>query len=261
MHHWFLSPENPEMTKNLALYGIGLFCILFISLVQWLPELWSNLGTVKRNHGLLAEVHLLHGTKSEDLTQALALMARSNKFDACNPFGFDVHSLVDCTEVTQWMGTTITSTTGVTQSVFISAALSGLEYRQFHTLLLPEHAYTDLDAITLFTCMANSTRITQDSLVGYVMAIDENQEVFFAPLRAGVETAEGMYDFPDIPPKHEKPPISYRHDNGGLAYPATLHFGQTISLKSISVLFAYSQQWHIAPYLCIWAISPQKTNL
>ena len=248
----------PWVNSRIQQVVIGLWVIgaLFAFYSQGLPNLWGNLGRIKRNQALMVATIDPINAYNHTLSQAARLFERSNKFDPCNPLGFFGPSVMVCAEVEQWQEMPRTETNGAIQPIYLAPSdLADIKYGQTLSLILPTQEFSDLDSLTLLTYTGHSTRIRQGELIAYAIVITREREAYLLPLRAGLETAEGSYDSPDVPPQHVKPTISYLRSGGGTAYPVQLHFERPISPVAITIVFTYAPHWHIEPVLKIWGIS------
>ena len=244
---------NPRIRQ--VVIGLWVVGALFAFYSQGLPKLWSNLGRIKRNQALMIATIDPTNAYNHALSQAARLFERSNKFDPCNPLGFFGPSVMVCAEVEQWQEMPRTETNGAIQPIYLAPSdLADIKYGQTLSLILPTQEFSDLDSLTLLTYTGHSTRIRQGELIAYAIVITREREAYLLPLRAGLETAEGSYDSPDVPPQHNKPNIYYLRAGGGLAYPTHFRFEHSVSPEVIVIVFTYAQRWHIEPILRVWAI-------
>ncbi len=100
---------------------------------------------------------------------------------------------------------------------------------------------------TILTYTGDSTRIAQGSLIGFVLATMEQERAVLIPVRIGVNTAEWAYDFPDIPPRHNKPAENEPLDQGGLSYPLRLRIEQGDYVEKLSFVLLHPYHWEISP--------------
>lgn len=252
-----------RVAKKLPFAIVLFLAVWLVFFPQLLENLWSNLGYVWRSKALWNSIHASEGpyrSGSEELSQAVRLFARSGKFDQCNSLGL-FHEFTTCYQASQWPKTSIRLTDGNEHPVLLNPGdVIDLRYRETISLMLPSSEFRALDSITLITLMGNSTRIEQGELVGYAAVVTSAQEGYLRLLRAGVETAEWAYDFPDIPPLHAKPPISYPLPQLGEGYLLKFEFNKVVSPRVLIVSFVYPEKWHVEPYLRIWAVVLGEAN-
>ena len=236
---------------TLALAALAALLALF---ARGAPALRVNLGLVERNRLIIPALQADAEEQAASLAPALAALAQSGRADACNPLGLAASLLAGCARAADWGQTTITDTAGTAATFYLAPPPpTGLLYRQGFTLLLPEDAQA-VEEITLLTYMAHSTRIAQGDTVGVAVVTTADGRAHVTQLRMGSEIAEAMYDTPDIPPQHSKPPQHYPLPTGGLAYPVTIRFDEPITPASVAVVFTYPGQWHVNPLLFFWGV-------
>lgn len=224
-------------------------------LFQGQASFWTNLGYIHRNKAIAVVKPQVLSPYDMYLTRAVRLFSWSSEFGQCNPFGFRLQSVVDCDNVEEWPIEQLDDENNWGIQAFSAPdGLAGIRYREVISLLLPEDGFTDLHELTIITAMGNSTRIQQGELVAYAAVITIEGYAYLLPLRAGHETAEWAYDFPDIPPEHLKPTLNYSLPNGGNGYPLVFKFEYPVSPKVVSILFIYAQHWHVQPGLNVWAV-------
>jgi len=238
----------------------SLLCALLVFATDIRGDVWRNIGFVIRNHSLVSTTTSTP-ERNNNLTHSLMLMGRFDTLDSCNPFGFEISLLNNCMKTEDWERISLTQTNATTTTAYLAPLeLDGLIFREFQTFLLPTHEYKDLRSLTIHTYTSHSTRIHQGDLIGHILVRTLEQDAFLVSLYAGIETGESMYDYPDIPPLHDKPVTYYSRNSGGLAYPVTLTFEEPVSVESITAIFTYPYSWHVAPKLYVWAISPGPGN-
>jgi hypothetical protein len=246
--------NSVALTRTILVASV--LCALLLSVADFRGNIWRNIGFVTRNHSLIATTKPA-SERDKALTQSLILLEKSDTLESCNPFGFGMSLLNNCMEIENWEQIPLILTDAITQTAYLATPeLDGLMFREFQTFLLPTYEFRDLNSVTIFTFTSHSTRIHQGDLIGHIMLRTLGQDAFLVSLYAGIETAESMYDSPDISPLHDKPTVYLPRNSGGLAYPVTLTFEKPASLESITAVFLYPYSWHIAPRLYVWAISP-----